>query len=293
MLLTSLHTGSFKLDGGAMFGVVPRRMWAKLNPPDDQNMCTWAMRALLVQTDDGRNILIDTGLGNKQDEKFRVHFLPHGEESLFGSLARTGLRREDVTDVFLTHLHFDHCGGALWRNEQTGESELAFPNAVYWTNRRHFDWAMQPNDRERASFLKENFVPLYEQGRLRFVEVRQNVEFVPGFRIRFYYGHTEAMMAPLLHTPQGHLLYCADLMPSQWHIPMPYVMAYDVRPLVTLTEKAKMLDEAVRRNFTLFFEHDPLAECGKVQRDAAGRIVLAQAGSLANVMGGEQVARSK
>ena len=284
MRLTSLHTGFLKLDGGAMFGVVPRRMWAKLNPPDEQNLCTWAMRTLLVQTDDGRNILIDTGLGNKQDEKFRSHFLPHGEESLFGSLASAGLRREEVTDVFLTHLHFDHCGGALWRNEQTGQVELAFPNATYWTNRRHFDWAMQPNDRERASFLKENFVPLHEMGRLQFVDVRQNVEFAPGFRIRFYYGHTEAMMAPLLHTPQGHLLYCADLMPSQWHIPMPYVMAYDVRPLVTLKEKAKMLDEAVRRDFMLFFEHDPLAECGTVQRDAAGRIVLGKTGSLSTVM---------
>jgi len=287
MRLTSLHTGSFKLDGGAMFGVVPRRLWAKLNPPDEQNMCSWAMRSLLVQTDDGRNILIDTGLGNKQDEKFRAHFLPHGEESLFGSLARAGLRREDVTDVFLTHLHFDHCGGALWRNEQTGAVEPAFPNAQYWTNRRHFEWAVRPNDRERASFLPENFVPLHEQGRLRFVDVRQNVEFAPGFRVRFYYGHTEAMMAPLLYTPQGRLLYCADLMPSQWHIPMPYVMAYDVRPLLTLKEKARMLDEAARRGFALFFEHDPLAECGKVRREASGRVVLDRAGSLLEIMGSE------
>jgi glyoxylase-like metal-dependent hydrolase (beta-lactamase superfamily II) len=287
MRITPLHTGSLKLDGGAMFGVVPRRLWAKLNPPDEQNMCSWAMRALLVQTDDGRNILIDTGLGNKQDEKFRAHFLPHGEESLFGSLARTGLRREDVTDVFLTHLHFDHCGGALWRNERSGTVEPAFPNAQYWTNRRHFDWALRPNDRERASFLPENFVPLHEQGRLRFVEARQNVAFAPGFRVRFYYGHTESMMAPLLHTPQGHLLYCADLMPSQWHIPMPYVMAYDVRPLLTLKEKARMLDEAVRRGFALFFEHDPLAECGTLRREASGRIVLDRAGSLREIMGGE------
>lgn len=292
MRLTSLHTGSFKLDGGAMFGVVPRRLWAKLNPPDEQNMCSWAMRSLLVQTDDGRNILIDTGLGNKQDEKFRAHFLPHGEESLFGSLARTGLRREDVTDVFLTHLHFDHCGGALWRDEQTGTVEPAFPNATYWTNRRHFDWAIRPNDRERASFLPENFAPLHDQGRLRFVEVRQGVEFAPGFRVRFYYGHTEAMMAPLLHTLQGQLLYCADLMPSQWHIPMPYVMAYDVRPLLTLKEKARMLDEAARRGIALFFEHDPLAECGRVRREASGRIVLDRAGSLSEIMGGGQGALS-
>lgn len=268
-----------------MFGIVPRRLWAKLNPPDEQNMCSWAMRSLLVQTQDGRNILIDTGLGNKQDEKFRAHFLPHGEESLFGSLARAGLQREDVTDVFLTHLHFDHCGGALWRNEQSGEVELAFPKATYWTNRRHFDWAVRPNDRERASFLPENFLPLHEQGRLRFVEVRQNVEFAPGFRVRFYYGHTEAMMAPLLHTPQGRLLYCADLLPSRWHVPMPYVMAYDVRPLVTLKEKARMLNEAVQRGTALFFEHDPSAECGTVRHDASGRIILDRAGSLKEILG--------
>jgi len=283
MKLTALHTGHLKLDGGAMFGIVPKRMWEKLNPPDENNLCTWAMRVLLVEMGD-RKILIDTGVGNKQDAKFRSHFEPHGPQTLFGSLADAGVRREDVTDVFLTHLHFDHCGGALWKNEDSGAVELSFPNAVYWSNQRHFDWAMNPNAREKASFLKENFVPLLEQNRLRFIETRQNAEFAPNFRVRFFNGHTEAMMAPLLRTERGTVLYCADAMPSQWHIGMPYVMAYDVRPLVTLKEKVKMLDEAVRRRFILFFEHDPVAECGTVRKDEAGRVMLDKVGMLEGVL---------
>lgn len=283
MKLTAIHTGWFKLDGGAMFGVVPRRMWSTMNPPDEQNLCTWAMRALLVETGD-RKILVDTGIGNKQDARFQSHFLPHGPQTLFGSLAAAGVDRADITDVFLTHLHFDHCGGALWKNEQTGQVEVSFPNATYWTNQRHYDWAIHANPREKASFLPENFVPLQEQGRLQFLPVRQNVEFLPGFRVRFFYGHTEAMMAPLLQTEHGALLYCADAMPSQWHIGMPYVMAYDVRPLQTMREKARMLETAVRERQVLFFEHDPVAECGTVRLDAQGRIVLDQAGPLVELL---------
>lgn len=283
MKLTAIHTGYFRLDGGAMFGIVPKRMWQKMNPPDENNMCTWAMRALLVETGD-RNILIDTGIGNKQDEKFRSHFEPHGNESLFGSLAAAGFRREDITDVFLTHLHFDHCGGALWRNEKSGETELSFPNAVYWTNKRHLDWAMNPNAREKASFLKENFLPLYEWGKLRFIEEKQNVEFTENFHIRFYHGHTEALMAPLLRTEHCTVLYCADAMPSQWHIGMPYIMAYDIRPLQTLKEKAKMLEDAARNRTILFFEHDPVAECGTVRKDESGRVVLERAGVLREML---------
>lgn len=258
-----------------MFGVVPRQMWSKVQPPDEHNMCTWAMRALLVCTDDGRNILIDTGLGNKQDEKFRSHFLPHGPGDLFESLRQAGFERTDITDVFLTHLHFDHCGGALWKNEDTGGVEPAFPNATCWSNKVHFDWAMHPNERERASFLKENFLPLYESGRMQWVDVEQDVVFAPGFRVRFVYGHTEAMMLPLLDTPDGPLLYCADLLPSQWHLSMPWVMAYDIRPLQTLAEKQAILEEAAEKGYLLFLEHDPVTAVIKVQKDARGRFVVA------------------
>ncbi len=279
MKLTAIHTGFFKLDGGAMFGIVPKRMWEKLNPPDENNLCSWAMRALLVEAGE-RKILVDTGIGNKQDAKFRSHFEPFGEENLFDSLAKAGVGRENVTDVFLTHLHFDHCGGALWKNEDSGEIEVSFPNAVYWSNRRHFDWAMNPNAREKASFLKENFLPLHEQGRLQFIEVQQDVAFLKGFNVRFFNGHTEALMAPLLRTERGSVLYCADALPSRWHIGMPYVMAYDIRPLLTLEEKAAMLDEAARERFILFFEHDPGAECGTVRQEESGRIVLERVGAL-------------
>jgi len=262
-----------------MFGVVPKRMWEKLNPPDENNLCTWAMRALLVETGD-RNILIDTGIGNKQDARFRSHFEPRDEGALFSSLAAAGLRREDITDVFLTHLHFDHCGGALWKNETTGEVEISFPNAVYWSNQRHFDWAMNPNAREKASFLKENFLPLYEQGRLKFLEVQEDIEFCKNFHVRFFNGHTEALMAPLIHTDRGTLLYCADAMPSRWHIGMPYVMAYDVRPLVTLEEKERMLREALQEQWVLFFEHDPGVDGGTLRLDESGRIVLDRVGTI-------------
>lgn len=268
-----------------MFGVVPRRMWAKLNPPDEYNMCTWAMRSLLVQTPDGRNILIDTGMGNKQDDKFRSHFNPGGISQLFDSLAELGLGRGDITDVFLTHLHFDHCGGALWRNETTGEVELTYPNATYWSNEVHYNWAIHPNAREKASFLKENFVPLLEMGRLKMIPVEQDTEFLPGFRVRFYYGHTEALMAPVLDTQYGPLIYCADALPSQWHIGLPYIMAYDVRPLVSMQEKEQLLTEAAREQQILFLEHDPVAECARVSMDEKGRIVANFVGDLKAVIG--------
>jgi glyoxylase-like metal-dependent hydrolase (beta-lactamase superfamily II) len=281
MKVTALHAGNFKLDGGAMFGVVPKRMWQKLNPPDEQNMCTWAMRPLLVQTREGRNIVIDTGLGNKQDEKFRSHFMPHGDQTLFGSLKAAGLDREDITDVLLTHLHFDHCGGALWRNEESGIVEPSFPNARYWSNPRHWEWAIHPNERERASFLKENFVPLQEAGLLHFLEDKQDLDFCPGIKLRQFNGHTEALIAPLITLASGQeLLYCADAMPSRWHIGMPYVMAYDIRPLVPLEEKGPMLQEAYAKKQLLFFEHDPEVECGTLTKDDSGRIVIDRVGQL-------------
>ncbi|MEZ4919869.1 MAG: MBL fold metallo-hydrolase [Saprospiraceae bacterium] len=209
MKLTFVPTGRFKLDGGAMFGVVPKQMWQKLNPPDERNMCTWFMNALLVETGD-RKILIDTGLGDKQDAKFRSHFEPHGDESLLGSLANLGLQPEAITDVFLTHLHFDHCGGALYLDPQTGESKPTFPNAIYWSNQVHFDWAMNPNDRERASFLKENFLPLQEMGRLQMIPLEEGIRCVKVSRFSFVYGHTEAMMLVELQT-ENQTFICARL----------------------------------------------------------------------------------
>ena len=278
MRITSLNTGSLKLDGGSMFGVVPKRMWEKLNPPDENNLCSWAMRALLIETGK-RVILIDTGIGNKQDDKFRSHFQPHGDSSLFGALAHAGVRPDQVTDVLLTHLHFDHCGGAILHNEQ-GVAEAAFPNAVYWSNQRHFDWAMQPNEREKASFLKENFEPLYREGRMQFVPLRQNFAFDAQIRLRFVYGHTEAMMLPIIRAGKQKLVYCADLLPSQWHVGMPYVMAYDVRPLLTLQEKVRLLEEAAREKHLLLLEHDPLAEYCTVAAAPNGRIAVEQTGQL-------------
>ncbi|MCS6930093.1 MAG: MBL fold metallo-hydrolase [Saprospiraceae bacterium] len=279
MKLTTILTGYFKLDGGAMFGIVPKRIWQKMNPPDVDNMCTWAMRALLVETAE-RRILIDTGIGNKQDEKFRAHFLPEQTGLLFTSLEQAGYAPNDITDVFLTHLHFDHCGGALWKDETTGEIAPTFPNAIYWTNEPHYRWATTPNAREKASFLAENFQLLYDLGQLRFVEVQPNAELYPGFGIRFAYGHTEAMMLPVLDTGQRIVVYCADLIPSQWHIGLPYIMAYDVRPLITLEEKAQLLGEAVQKEYVLFFEHDPGAEAAVVAIQPDGRIAASKTGPL-------------
>lgn len=256
-----------------MFGIVPKRLWNKLNPADDNNLCTWSMRCLLLDTGD-RKILIDTGLGDKQDAKFRSHFEPHGEETLIGSLQQKGLRVEDITDVFLTHLHFDHAGGAVSRDTD-GRLVPTFPNARYWSNEIHWQWALQPNDREQASFLQENFVPLQKAGVVHMLPVTtEDYEWLPGIRIRYVYGHTEAMMILFIDTGERTLVYCADLLPSSHHIGMPYVMAYDVRPLITLKEKRRLLNEAVDNNFLLFFEHDPSVAAATVQRTESGRIVL-------------------
>lgn len=257
MKLHTINTGLFKLDGGAMFGVVPRRMWSKLNPPDENNMCTWAMRCLLVETAD-RLVLIDTGIGEKQDEKFRSHFESHGDANLHSSIRQAGFELTDVTDVILTHLHFDHCGGAVLKTEN-GALVPTFPNATYWTNEKHWQWACRPNPREMASFLKENFLPLEEAGVLKFA--KENEEIIPGILPHFGNGHTEAMMVLEIHNLQRPLFYCADLVPSKWHIGLPWVMAYDVRPLETMKEKADFLEMVFRANGVLMFEHDPKTEC--------------------------------
>ncbi|NIG51927.1 MBL fold metallo-hydrolase [Chitinophaga sp. Cy-1792] len=267
MKLYTIETGFFKLDGGAMFGVVPKTMWNKLNPADENNLCTWAMRCLLIE-DGKRLILVDNGIGDKQDAKFFGHYYLHGTDTLDKSLAAHGFHRDDITDVFLTHLHFDHCGGSIVR---AGDKLVpAFKNATYWSNADHWQWATVPNDREKASFLKENILPIQESGQLRFVENKEGIAFTDHVRIRFANGHTDAMMLPQISYKDQTLIYMADLLPSIAHIPLPYVMAYDTRPLITLNEKKSFLQEAAENKYILFFEHDPVNECCILQQTEKG-----------------------
>jgi len=275
MKLYPIHAGNFKLDGGAMFGVVPKLIWNKTNPADANNLCTWAMRCLLIE-DGGKLILVDNGIGDKQDAKFFSHYYLHGEKSLEDSLKQYGFRKEDITDVFLTHLHFDHCGGSIVRS---GDQLIpAFPNANYWSNEKHWLWATEPNDRERASFLKENILPIKDSGRLNFIRVPEaaqkdrlpEADFLPGMSIRFVNGHTDAMMLPQIKYNGRTIVYVADLFPSTGHLPVPYVMAYDMFPLKTLQEKKQFLAEAVEKDYVLFFEHDPINECCTVQQTEKG-----------------------
>lgn len=259
MKLYTINAGHFKLDGGAMFGVVPKSLWQKANPADDNNMCSWAMRCLLIEHGNYL-ILVDNGMGDKQDEKFFGHYFLHGDDTLEKSLAQHGFKPADITDVFLTHLHFDHCGGSIKR-ENDGSLVPAFPNAKYWSTPKHWSAALAPNDREKASFLKENILPIKESGMLNFVKVEDGEEWLPDIRIRYVYGHTDAMMLPQIDFNGHTLLYCADLVPSVHHVPMPWVMAYDMRPLETLNEKKVLLQEAVDNNWVLYFEHDPTVEC--------------------------------
>jgi len=241
-----------------MFGVVPKSIWNKLNPADENNMCSWAMRCLLVQTGN-RLVLIDNGIGEKQDKKFLSHYYLHGEDTLEKSLMKCGFSTSEITDVFLTHLHFDHCGGSVkWNKDRTG-FELTFPNANYWSNEKHWQSASHPNAREKASFLKENIFPIQESGHLQFIE--DGAELFPGFKVIYVYGHTEAMMLPHISLDGKTIVYMADLIPSVGHIPVPYVMAYDMNPLVSLEEKKNFLSNAVKENYILFFEHDRFNEC--------------------------------
>jgi len=250
-----------------MFGVVPKTLWSRTNPADENNLCTWAMRCLLVE-DGGKLILIDTGIGNKQDEKFFSHYYLHGDATLDRSLAALGFHRDDITDVFLTHLHFDHVGGAVIREGE--RLSPTYKNATYWSNNQHWDWAVNPNDREKASFLKENILPIQESGQLKFIPTEDGVKFSDNFNVRFVYGHTDAMMLPLIDYNGKKILYMADLLPSTGHIPLPYVMAYDMFPLKTLTEKKIILNEAVQNNYVLYLEHDPINECCTLQQTEKG-----------------------
>ena len=264
MKIHVLNTGYFKLDGGAMFGVVPKSIWNKLNPADDNNLCNWAMRCLLIE-DENRLILVDTGIGNKQDAKFFSHYYLNGEETLFSSIEKAGFSAADITDVFLTHLHFDHAGGAVIRDGD--RLTTTFPNAVYWSNEQHWNWAINPNDREKASFLKENILPIEESGQLKFVH---SPAFNHNISIRFVHGHTESMMLPQIAYKGRTVVFMADLLPSAAHIPLPYVMAYDMFPLTTLEEKKSFLSEAAENNYILFFEHDPVIECCDLQVTGKG-----------------------
>ena len=261
MNLYSINSGYFKLDGGAMFGVVPKSIWNTINPADENNMCSWALRCLLIE-DGNRLILVDNGMGDKQSEKFFSHYYMFGDDTLDKSLAVHGFSRNDITDVFLTHLHFDHCGGSIIRD---GDKLVpAFKNAVYWSNARHWKWATEPNDREKASFLKENILPIQESGQLKFIETHQK-DFPENLMVRQVFGHTDAMMLPQVQYKGRTIVYMADLLPSAGHIPLPYVMAYDMFPLTTLNEKKVFLTEAQQNDFILFFEHDPSIECCTLQ----------------------------
>ena len=271
MKIHSLNTGNFKLDGGAMFGVVPKTIWQRTNPADQNNMCDWSMRSLLIE-DGNRLILIDTGIGDKQDEKFFSYFSLFGSDSLKGNLNKLGFSPEDITDVFLTHLHFDHCGGAIqWNKDRTG-FEPVFKNAIYWSTENHWKWATEPNPREKASFLAENILPLQESGQLKFVErtgdFTKNV--FNNFDVLFVDGHTDSMMIPQIHYQDKTLVFMADLLPSTGHVPLPYVMGYDTRPLITMTEKEKFLNIAAEKEFILFLEHDSVNECCTVQQTEKG-----------------------
>ena len=250
MKIHPIETGNFKLDGGAMFGVVPKSIWQRTNPADSSNMCSWALRCMLIEDGD-RLMLIDNGMGQKQSEKFFGYYYLHGEWSLEGSLKNAGFHPDDITDVFLTHLHFDHCGGGVKWNKDRTAYEPTFKNAIYWSNRKHWQWATEPNDREKASFLKENILPMQEFGQLKFVE-----DGFEAFDIFYADGHTDAMMIPLLNYQGKKMAFMADLLPSAGHIPMPYVMGYDTRPLLTLEDRKRFYKKAIDEDLYLFMEHD-------------------------------------
>lgn len=267
MELFAVDTGFFKLDGGAMFGVVPKSIWSRTNPSDENNLCPWAMRCLLV-SDGNRLVLIDNGIGDKQDARFFSHYYLHGDASLTKSLQQLGVHPTDITDVFLTHLHFDHCGGGV-KYGSHGQYELTFPRATYWTNEDHWNWATVPNPREKASFLEKNILPLQEHGALKYLDLATKSLF-PGVDFLTMDGHTDKQMLPKMQYKGHTLVFMADLLPSVGHIPLAYVMGYDTRPLLTLQEKQQFLEIAARDQYVLFLEHDSVHECCTVKMTEKG-----------------------
>lgn len=271
MKIYPIETGTFKLDGGAMFGVVPKTLWQKTNPADENNLCTWSMRCLLIE-DGNRLMLIDTGIGDKQSEKFFSHYYLADTQTLEQSLSRLGFGLDQITDVLLTHLHFDHCGGAIKYSNDRTRLETVFKNATYWSTENHWKWATEPNPREKASFLTENILPLKESGQLKFIERTGNFtrNAFDNIDLLFVDGHTESMMIPHIRYKEKTLVFMADLLPSTGHIPLPYVMGYDTRPLLTMDEKAQFLKTATEQEFVLFLEHDSVNECCTLQSTEKG-----------------------
>ncbi|MCX6271875.1 MAG: MBL fold metallo-hydrolase [Bacteroidetes bacterium] len=261
MQLFSIDTGNLRLDGGAMFGVIPKALWNNLYPADESNLINLSMRCLLIVLGD-RKILIDNGIGNKQSQKFFSFYSLNGEATLAGSLQKAGYACEDITDVILTHLHFDHCGGGIKRTEDGNGWETTFKNATYWTGKDQWEWATHPNNREKASFLTENIIPIRDSGQLSLIE--NNRTLFAGVSVRLFNGHTEGQLIPFIDYQEKTIVYCGDLIPTSAHIPVPYIMGYDIRPLISMKEKEDFLKEAVDKGYVLFFEHDVNHECSFV-----------------------------
>ena len=267
MKIYPIETGNLKLDGGAMFGVVPKTLWQKLYPCNENNLCNWAMRCLLI-IDEDRKILIDNGIGDKQDEKFLKHYYLNGDDDLEKSLAKLGFTPNDITDMILTHLHFDHCGGSIKYADNNKDFEPAFKNANYWVSKKQYNWAVEPNHRESASFLKENILPIEKSGQLKLIE--EESEILPNINVKLFDGHTDGQIIPYINYNGKILAFTADLLPSTVHVPLPWIMAYDTRPLITLEDRQIFYKEVLKKDITLFFEHDLYNECCTLQKTDKG-----------------------